>query len=94
MTRFTTSRCQGSIGDGVSKWMEPVPCHSSVILVEPPDSTSCAIEAPSPFMGFGITFKQAFGDRPIVELANAGHFCQEDEPQTLVALIEHLMQLE
>jgi pimeloyl-ACP methyl ester carboxylesterase len=39
-------------------------------------------------------FKQAFGDRPVVELANAGHFCQEDEPQTLVALIEHLMQLE
>ena len=39
-------------------------------------------------------FKQAFGDRPIVELPNAGHFCQEDEPQTLVALIEHLMQLD
>jgi haloalkane dehalogenase len=38
-------------------------------------------------------FKQAFGERPIVELANAGHFCQEDEPQALVALIDHLMQL-
>jgi cis-3-alkyl-4-acyloxetan-2-one decarboxylase len=38
-------------------------------------------------------FKQAFGERPIIELPNAGHFCQEDEPQALVALIEHLMQL-
>jgi len=38
-------------------------------------------------------FKQAFGERPVVELPNAGHFCQEDEPQALVALIEHLMQL-
>lgn len=38
-------------------------------------------------------FKQAFGERPIIELQNTGHFCQEDEPQALVALIEHLMQL-
>ena len=37
-------------------------------------------------------FREAFGDRPVVELPNAGHFCQEDEPETLVALIQNLVQ--
>jgi pimeloyl-ACP methyl ester carboxylesterase len=37
-------------------------------------------------------FREAFGERPIVELANAGHFCQEDEPEALVALIQNLVQ--
>jgi pimeloyl-ACP methyl ester carboxylesterase len=30
--------------------------------------------------------------RPIVRLPNAGHFCQEDAPDTLVALIEQFLQ--
>lgn len=37
-------------------------------------------------------FRGAFGDRPIVELPNAGHFCQEDEPDVLVALIQNFVQ--
>ena len=38
-------------------------------------------------------FKDTFGDdKPIVELANTGHFLQEDAPDLLVALIEQFMQ--
>lgn len=37
-------------------------------------------------------FKQTFGEKPIVELENAGHFLQEDEPELLVALIQQFMQ--
>lgn len=37
-------------------------------------------------------FRQAFGDQPVVELPNAGHFCQEDAPETLVALIQTFVQ--
>ena len=37
-------------------------------------------------------FREAFGDRPVVELPNAGHFCQEDAPEALVALIQNLVQ--
>ena len=29
---------------------------------------------------------------PVVELANAGHFLQEDEPELLVAMIQQFMQ--
>ena len=38
-------------------------------------------------------FKRLFPNGPIVKLENAGHFCQEDEPETLVALIELFMQM-
>lgn len=38
-------------------------------------------------------FRRLFPGKPIVELAHAGHFCQEDEPETLVALIELFMQM-
>jgi len=37
-------------------------------------------------------FREAFGDRPVIELPNAGHFCQEDAPEALVALIQHLVR--
>jgi haloalkane dehalogenase len=37
-------------------------------------------------------FREAFGDRPVVELPNAGHFCQEDDPATLIALIQNFVQ--
>ncbi len=37
-------------------------------------------------------FRQAFGDQPVVELPNAGHFCQEDAPETLVALLQAFVQ--
>ena len=33
-----------------------------------------------------------FPDAPVVELSQAGHFCQEDVPETLVALIEQFIQ--
>lgn len=38
------------------------------------------------------TFRQTFGDQPVIQLPNAGHFCQEDAPETLVALIQQLLQ--
>jgi len=38
-------------------------------------------------------FKILFPNGPIVELGNAGHFCQEDAPETLVALIELFIQM-
>jgi haloalkane dehalogenase len=38
-------------------------------------------------------FRALWPDAPVVELANAGHFCQEDAPETLVALIEQFVQM-
>ena len=38
-------------------------------------------------------FKRLFPNAPIVQLENAGHFCQEDAPETLVALIEMFIQM-
>ncbi len=38
-------------------------------------------------------FRRLFPKGPIVELANAGHFCQEDAPETLVALIQQFIQM-
>ena len=38
-------------------------------------------------------FRILFPNRPIVELENVGHFCQEDAPDTLVALIQQFMQM-
>ena len=38
-------------------------------------------------------FKRLFPDGPIVQLQNAGHFCQEDAPETLVALIHMFIQM-
>ena len=37
-------------------------------------------------------FETVWPGRPIVRLSNAGHFCQEDAPDTLVALIEQFIQ--
>jgi len=38
-------------------------------------------------------FKDVFGeDKPMITLPNAGHFAQEDAPETLVALIEAFIQ--
>ncbi|MGH7807053.1 MAG: alpha/beta fold hydrolase [Thermodesulfobacteriota bacterium] len=38
-------------------------------------------------------FKILFPNGPVVELENAGHFCQEDAPETLVALIQQFIQM-
>jgi cis-3-alkyl-4-acyloxetan-2-one decarboxylase len=38
-------------------------------------------------------FEALWPDGPLVELANAGHFCQEDTPETLVALIQQFIQM-
>jgi pimeloyl-ACP methyl ester carboxylesterase len=38
-------------------------------------------------------FKAAFPSGALVELPDAGHYCQEDEPATLIALIEQFVQL-
>lgn len=49
---------------------------------------------------FGIDPAQAIADfkalwpgGPVVTLENAGHFCQEDAPETLVALIKQFIQM-
>ncbi|MGH7800001.1 MAG: alpha/beta fold hydrolase [Thermodesulfobacteriota bacterium] len=38
-------------------------------------------------------FNTLFPNGPIVELENVGHFCQEDAPETLVALIQQFIQM-
>jgi haloalkane dehalogenase len=38
-------------------------------------------------------FKRLFPNGPIVQLENVGHFCQEDAPKTLVALIQQFIQM-
>lgn len=38
------------------------------------------------------TFRAQFPGAPVVELPQAGHFCQEDAPETLVALIQQFIQ--
>ncbi|MBX2874125.1 MAG: alpha/beta fold hydrolase [Saprospiraceae bacterium] len=38
-------------------------------------------------------FRRLFPNGAIVEIENAGHFCQEDVPETLVALIEQFIQM-
>tara|TARA_A100001011_G_C14154029_1_gene775272 strand:+ start:81 stop:998 length:918 start_codon:yes stop_codon:yes gene_type:complete len=38
-------------------------------------------------------FKRLWPDGPIIELDDAGHFCQEDCPETLVALIHQFIYL-
>ena len=38
-------------------------------------------------------FKILYPTGPIVELENVGHFCQEDAPETLVALIQQFIQM-
>lgn len=38
-------------------------------------------------------FKILYPTAPIVELENVGHFCQEDAPETLVALIQQFIQM-
>lgn len=50
-------------------------------------------------MDFGIAqshsisdFRGLFPDAPVVKLKGVGHFCQEDAPETLVALIRQFMQ--
>ena len=38
-------------------------------------------------------FRSLFPNGPVVTLDGAGHFCQEDAPETLVALIQQFVQL-
>ena len=38
-------------------------------------------------------FSGTFPDAPIVRLAGAAHFCQEDEPELLTALISQFIAL-
>jgi pimeloyl-ACP methyl ester carboxylesterase len=38
-------------------------------------------------------FREAFPRGSVVEVKRAGHFCQEDQPELLVALIEQFLQL-
>ena len=37
-------------------------------------------------------FRLLFPEAPVVELPGVGHFCQEDAPETLVAMIEQFIQ--
>lgn len=46
-----------------------------------------------PLQYFISLFRAAFPNVSVIELENAGHFCQEDQPDTLVALIDQFIQL-
>jgi pimeloyl-ACP methyl ester carboxylesterase len=37
-------------------------------------------------------FRAVWPGRPIIKLPNAGHFSQEDEPDTIIALIQQFIQ--
>jgi haloalkane dehalogenase len=37
-------------------------------------------------------FRLLFPDAPVVQLPGVGHFCQEDAPETLVAMIQQFIQ--
>ena len=37
-------------------------------------------------------FRALFPEAPVVKLPGVGHFCQEDAPETLVALIQGFVQ--
>ena len=37
-------------------------------------------------------FRGLYPNAPVVKLSGVGHFCQEDAPETLVALIQGFMQ--
>ncbi|MDA2939051.1 alpha/beta fold hydrolase [Acidobacteria bacterium AH-259-A15] len=39
------------------------------------------------------SFKSVFPEGPVVRLESAGHYCQEDAPETLVALIQQFIQM-
>ena len=44
--------------------------------------------------GYAIDdFRALYPDGPIVTLPGVGHFCQEDAPQALVALIQQFIQM-
>ena len=38
-------------------------------------------------------FQALWPEGPVIELPNVGHFCQEDAPETLVALIQQFIQM-
>ncbi len=38
-------------------------------------------------------FRAAFPNGPVLELENAGHFAEEDAPETLIALLEQFIQM-
>ena len=38
-------------------------------------------------------FKGLYPNGPVVTLPGVGHFCQEDAPQTLIALIQQFIQM-
>ena len=37
-------------------------------------------------------FRLLFPGSPVVDLPGVGHFCQEDAPETLVAMIKHFIR--
>jgi haloalkane dehalogenase len=37
-------------------------------------------------------FRARYPHAPVVELPTAGHFCQEDAPETLIALLQQFLQ--
>jgi len=38
-------------------------------------------------------FRLLFPQAPVVELPGVGHFCQEDAPETLTAMIQQFIQI-
>lgn len=98
---FTTrEQCAGGIAfpldfiTGGFAYREPASDDEIAALREKPAMLACGMQDHAiPAEVTLAVFRSTFGeDKPVVELNNAGHFLQEDEPELLVALIRQFMQ--
>lgn len=79
---------------GSFAYREPATDEERAALRQKPAMLACGMQDHAiPAEVTLAVFRDTFGDdKPVVELENAGHFLQEDEPELLVALIEQFMQ--
>ena len=96
----TFQECAGGIAfpidfiTGNFAYREPASDEERAALRQKPAMLACGMQDHAiPSEVTIAVFQDTFGaDKPIVELPNAGHFLQEDEPGLLVALIEQFIQ--
>lgn len=90
---------------GVIRFPEQIIAPDSNVAPQPPDPAAVEAIRKKPAMlvegmqdrallpqYFIPIFQAGFPGAPVVELAHAGHFCQEDQPDTLIALLEQFLQ--
>lgn len=91
---------------GVIRFPEQIIAPDPRIPPQKPDATSVAALRQKPVMmvegmqdrallpqHFMPIFRAGFPGAPLIQLEDAGHFCQEDQPDTLIALLEQFMQM-